>query len=269
MPELPEVEFTKRRLNQWTTGRTIDRVEILDPKALVGDGPTLSGRAFRAWERRGKYLVGILDDRRGLLSHLGMTGKWVAAPKADRPHQRLRLCFDDAAQPHSVALIDPRRLGLNWLLDPESVTTHPRLTRLGPDAVGDSLTPSALAQRVGSDHRPLKRRLMDQSVVAGLGNIMVAEMCWRAGIHPHRPCAQVGEDAWVRLHQALRDHVREVLDTEQGEEILYVSAGGGGDGFLCYGRAGQPCGRCGVTLTTGRLDGRTSTWCPDCQPLET
>ncbi|MEE2779955.1 MAG: DNA-formamidopyrimidine glycosylase family protein [Myxococcota bacterium] len=269
MPELPEVEFIKRRLSRWTVGRSIQTVEVPDPKALQSDSGTLAGRSFQTWERKGKYLVGLMDDGRGLLSHLGMTGKWVADPKPDRPHQRLRLHFGDDEGPLTVALIDPRRLGLNWLLDATALSPHPRLVRLGPDAMSDTLTPEELSLRVGSDHRPLKRRLMDQAVVAGLGNIMVSEMCWRARVHPHCPCAQVDEASWLRLHQAVRDHVLEVLEKEQGEEILYVSGGGGASDFLCYGRAGEPCGRCGTTLASDKLDGRTSTWCPACQPLET
>jgi len=269
MPELPEVEFSRRRLTEWTAGRAISRVETPDPKALNAGGLSLEGRRFVRWERRGKYLVGRLDGEIALLSHLGMTGKWIAEPEADRPHQRLRVHLDGPDSPRSIALVDPRRLGATWLLAATDVDIHPRLNRLGPDAMDPVMTPTSLAARVGSDRRPLKRRLMDQSVVAGLGNIMVAEMCWRAGVHPHRPCDQIDTSTWSRLHVAIGDHVRGVLEEEQGAEILYVSSGGGEEEFLCYGRSGKPCSRCGITFVTGKLDGRTSTWCPGCQPLET
>lgn len=267
MPELPEVEFCRRGLERWTLSRPIGSVEMLDPKALVGDLAHLQGRSFVEWERRGKLLLGHLKGGWTLASHLGMTGKWVADPARDRRHQRLvlELAGDGVSR---VALVDARRFGGCWLMPTAEVDDWARVKRLGPDLMDDRLTPDLLGERVGGDDRPLKRRLMDQGVVAGLGNIMVAEACWRAQVHPHHPTRDLAADDWRRLLDSARAHVRDVLADEQGDEIAYVNStpGGGPSTFSCYGRGGEPCLRCGATLAAGRLDGRASTWCPTCQP---
>ncbi len=265
MPELPEVELTRRALTRWTVGRPVAAVEVHDPKRFEGDAAALVGRAARGWERRGKYLIGRFDGV-ALLGHLGMTGKWVEDPGPERPHQRVVLRFGDGQAPARVVFIDPRRFGGCWVMPDDQLEGHPRLAELGPDPTAADFDGARLRAAAGRGAAPLKARLMDQRRVAGLGNIAASEIAWMARVHPHAPVDRVPAEAWDALAEATKEHVAWVIEIEGEGEVQYQSESEADNPFKVYGRAGQPCPRCGAAIARGVLGGRSSFWCPRCQP---
>lgn len=266
MPELPEVEIARENLERWTSGRQLAQPRVLDPTKVEGPLAEAEGLRVVAWARRGKYLIGRFDNGWALLSHLGMTGKWVADPPDDRAHRRLELTFEDPRTPQTVALIDQRRFGQTWWLPAEGLADHARLAPLGPDALDPTLTADGLRQRLGKGRTPLKTRLLEQRRVAGLGNIAVVELCWRARVHPHTPIQDVAPESWEPLVAAARDHLLWLIDLERSDEIAYLGEPGARNPFHCYGRDAEPCPRCGTLITRAVLIGRPTYWCPRCQP---
>jgi formamidopyrimidine-DNA glycosylase len=262
VPELPEVEITRLNLMAWTAGKRVERVDVFDAKALVGDVTRVERARFTNWRRRGKYLIGALSTGGDFVSHLGMTGKWVLDPDAARKHQRLKMRLEDGS---AVSFVDTRKFGGCFIA--ASADGHPRISKLGPDALTEPVAGPFLMAQIGESRGPLKQRLMDQSVVAGLGNIAVVDIAWRAKIHPHMPCRELTPAQWRRVAAATREHIAHVLGAEDGDEIIYLGEKGAQNPFVVYGRAGQPCLRCTVSIERGVLSGRPSFWCPACQPL--
>ncbi len=262
MPELPEVEIQRRMLERISKGSVLERIEIRDPVRFEGREETLIGSRIRSWSRLGKYLLADLGPL-SLLSHLGMTGQWVLQADAERPHQRIRLYFSSGTH---VGLIDPRRFGWTWILPTSEVRAHPRLASLGIDPMTPDFSAEALECALGSSKRALKHQLMDQKVVAGLGNIALSDLCWRAKVHPHQPSRDLTPRDWRELQKATLEHIHYVLKVEEGDEIAYLGYKGAANPFLCYGREGEPCPRCKDAFVKGALSGRASYWCPTCQP---
>ncbi len=281
MPELPEVEIVRENLARWTVDRPLIAVAV-EPgherrvhaeeglEALVGDW-------FRAWHRRGKYLLGELASGRTVLSHLGMTGKWVATP-GERRFQRIGLTFGGSdGSPRDVALVDRRRLSLTWLLAADVASSHPRIASLGPEpwsadpasCLGPPAEGPLYAERFAGLRRPLQLALMDGSRVAGIGNITALEACFSAQVHPATPTQTLTQADWARIAAGVRQHIVRTLDDERGDEVMYVNDGAGETAFDVYGRAGEPCRRCAQLLRSAKLGGRPSTWCPACQPQPT
>ncbi len=261
VPELPEVEIVKCNLQVWSVGRVVDGVDASAGGRVEGELQRLRGRRVSGWERRGKLLIGRLGDV-ALLSHLGMTGKWVRAP-GERRFQRITLDLDDGSR---LALVDARRLGRTWVLDEADLGSHPWLQRLGPDPLKDGLGAQVLRARVGVGRVPLKTRLLDQGRVAGLGNICVIEGCFRARLHPHTPAGAVPDDRWAALAEGLLGHIHDTLRHESGDEVAYINEGGPNP-FAVYGREGQGCPDCGGPILRQVLSARPSFLCPACQPL--
>lgn len=257
MPELPEVEATRDNLERWSRGRVIAEIERRD-RALDPRLDALAGTAFMRWERHGKVLAGVTDQG-VLLSHLGMTGRWVHDPVPDRPHQRLVLSLGDRSR---VAYLDVRRLGDARLV----ATPAEAFAGLGPDAWTSPPDAAALRSALGRGKAPLKARLLDQQRIAGLGNIAVIEACYRARLHPHTPVERVSDPDWRRLAPAIHDHLAATLGQTRGlAEIAYLSEGGDNP-FLVYGREGQPCGICRTPIVRVVRSGRPTFFCPHCQP---
>lgn len=264
MPELPEVEIASRNLRRWTDGRTVSSARTPDPARFEGEVSSLVGRRFLSWRRIGKYLVGELDDEWAVISHLGMTGQWVADATEARAHQRVVLTLDGPG-PKTLSLVDPRRFGWTWIVRSSEVESHPRLVGLGPDPLAEGFLADSFRTSVGQGLAPLKSRLMNQRVIAGLGNIAISEIGWRAQVHPHRSCASILPEQWESLWSATLEHLRYVLEVEVDEEIDYLSSAGAKNPFLCYGREGAPCSRCETTLRRQSVSGRPTFFCPRCQ----
>ena len=276
MPELPEVETIRLALEPQLVGRRFEHVDIQDPRLVRPFEPTavaaeLEGERVAALERRGKYLIVRFESGRALLIHLRMTGSLRhAAPGSldDDPHRRAVVKLDDGSD---VAYRDVRRFGTWHLLEPEEVGDY-LAQRLGQEPLERSFTARRLAERLEGRRAPIKAALLDQRTVAGLGNIYVDEALWRAEVHPLRPAASLDPDEVARLVKGIRDALRTGI-ARQGASLRDYSTPDGGRGrmqerFRVYGRAGEPCARCGSPIDKIRAGGRGTWYCPNCQRLE-
>ena len=274
MPELPEVETVRRRLEPALVGRRFEHVEIDDPRLTRPEDPAevaaeLTGERVEALERRGKYLVVRFESGRVLLIHLRMTGTLLhAAPgkPTDVPHRRAVVNLDDGSD---VVYRDVRRFGTWLLVEPDALDSY-LAQRLGGEPLGRTFTTRSLAASLANRRAPVKAALLDQRTLAGLGNIYVDEALWRARIHPLLPARELDLDE-VR---ALREGIKRALEAgikRQGATLRDYrqpdgSAGSMQNEFKVYGRLGEPCDRCGTPIEKTRVAGRGTWYCPACQP---
>lgn len=267
MPELPEVEIMTRNAQRWCAGRRLCRVECLDPALSLPAAPP-TGPWGLPW-RRGKYLCLPLQEEGVWMLHFRMTGKLVriAPGAAGRAQERVRFWLDDGA---ALALVDPRRLGsVAWFS--RRAEAEAFLEGLGPEPWPEVRSGAWWAERLGGLRVALKPALMRQDRVAGLGNIAASEICWRAGLDPHRSAAGLDAAAWAAVAAAVPAFIDHVLAAEAGEEIAYLHEGKAArtapSPFAVYGRAGEACRRdgCGGRLVRGVQGGRATFGCPRCQ----
>jgi formamidopyrimidine-DNA glycosylase len=265
LPELPEVEIARRNLDKWLRRGKLTRVE-LSPRIFVGRAPLfakeLRGHTVRAVERRGKWLRLQLDGDRVLFSHLGMTGKWVLRAH-DAPPERYERARIDTAK-RSVRYLDPRLFGT--LQGARGDAAPAAWKALGPDALVDGVDAERLHTRLRRISRSIKETLLDQSIVAGVGNIQAAEALWRAKIHPMRAASSLSPAEVKALAGAIEASIRDTLAREDSPEITYVEEPGADNPFDVYGKQGEPCPRCGTRLERIVQGGRSTVFCPRCQP---
>ena len=272
MPELPEVETVRRILARHVEGRRVERVEVgrhdlRRPLDGVTLGRVLPGRRLETPRRRGKFLILDTAPPGALLVHLGMSGRLMLQdPGAPRlPHTHLVLGLDDGRE---LRLVDPRRFGLAVWLEPGEEATDPALASLGLEPFAPGFE-EALPARLAGRRAPVKALLLDQRIVAGIGNIYAAEALWRAGIRPTRQAARVSRARLARLAASVCDVLAEAV--EQGGTTIRDFATPEGDfGYFAvrlqvYGRDGRPCPRCTATLHNVTLAGRATAFCPRCQ----
>jgi formamidopyrimidine-DNA glycosylase len=275
MPELPEVETVRLQLESLLVGRRLERVEILDERLTRPFDPELvaaelEGERFAAVERRGKYLVFRFESGRVLLSHLRMTGTFLHVDAGDGlgvsdPHRRAVFSLDNGSD---VVYRDVRRFGTWLLLEPHEFEPYVGM-RVGKEPLTPAFTARSLAGRLAGRRAPVKAALLDQRAVAGIGNIYVDEALWRARIHPLRPAGDVDPGEVRRLHRAIRDSLRAGI-ARQGSTLRDYrkpdgEAGSMQEEFKVYGRAGEPCLRCGTPIEKIRAGGRGTSYCPRCQ----
>lgn len=266
MPELPEVEIARRNLVRWLEGRRVARAEADDTRvfrgARRGDFASLKGRLL-SLERRGKYLLFTFEGGRGLLGHLGMTGRFVRRPEGiPVPYSRARLHLDNGEVIHFA---DARLFGRLEPCAASRLHALEAVKALGRDPLVDGLTATQLQESVGGSRQALKVALMDQGRVTGLGNIHAAEALFRAGLHPGRAPTSLTPEEWARLADAIHASIAFGLEEQQGEDPAYLEDGAENP-FLIYGRAGTPCARCGTAVESFTQGGRTTHYCPLCQP---
>ena len=271
MPELPEVETIRSQLAPRLEGRTLVRVEILDPRLtrpydLFEVAEELEGDTVVAVERRGKYLLVRLESGLGLLVHLRMTGSFGFTPVS---HERAVLELDDGSR---VAYRDVRRFG-TWLVLEDGDLEPYLAAKNGPEPLGRRFSARWLAAQLARRKAPLKAVLLDQRVVAGLGNIYADEALWRARVSPLRPANGLSDDEVRRVTRAVRAALRAGIE-RQGSTLRDYAAPDGASGsmqdeFRVYGRDGEPCRRCRTTIAKTRVGGRGTWFCPRCQPLPT
>ena len=272
MPELPEVETIRRRLEPLLSGRKIVRVEINDPR-LTRPVPAnelaagLSGERIEVLDRRGKYLLVRLESGLTLVIHLRMTGslRHRRAGAEQVAHERARLELDDGSE---LAYRDVRRFGTWHLLAPDELEEYLN-ARVGPEPLAPEFTPELLGERLAGRRAPLKAALLDQRTLAGLGNIYVDEALWRAKLHPARPAGSLGKPALIRLHDGIRETLHAGI-ARQGATLRDYALPSGESGsmqdeFRVYGREGEPCERCGAAISKTRIAGRGTWFCPRCQ----
>jgi formamidopyrimidine-DNA glycosylase len=274
MPELPEVEHAARLLRRWLRGRVVRRAEAESTRIFRGSDPArfeaeLRGRRLERLERRGKYLLFAFDGDVGLLSHLGMTGKWVRSEPGEPPpsHSRARLLLDDRRVVHYR---DPRLFGQISLHPAGALENLPEIRALGADPVRDGVDPARLGDALGHTRRAVKVALLDGRIVAGVGNIQATEALFRARIHPARPGRSLSAKEVKALARGVEASIELTLARLGGKNAsrpaTYVEEDHSQNPFLVYGRAGSPCPRCGTVLLKMQLGGRGSTYCPRCQP---
>jgi formamidopyrimidine-DNA glycosylase len=274
MPELPEVETVRRQLEPALVGRRFEQVSIDDPRLVRPYEPAevaaeLEKERVAAVERRGKYLVVRFESGRVLLIHLRMTGSLLCARSGslpDDPHRRAVVKLDDGSD---VAYRDVRRFGTWLLLEPDE--TEPYLAaRVGEEPLETLFTAARLGERLAGRRTSLKAALLDQRTLAGMGNIYVDEALWRARLNPLRPAAGLDRNELRRLHRGIRAALEHGL-ARQGSTLrdYRLPDGSGGsmqDEFRVYGRRDEPCDRCGTIIARTQVAGRTTWFCPTCQP---
>ncbi len=272
MPELPEVETVRRRLAPLLEGRTLSAVQVLDERLVAPFAPAevaarLEGAMVERLDRRGKYLLIRLAGGETLVAHLRMTGNFLHVANGAPPpsHLRARAELDDGS---TLLYTDIRRFG-TWALLDLAATDAYLAARLGPEPLGEAFGAAALRRAFAGRRAPVKAALLDQRVVAGVGNIYADEALYRARVHPLAPAGEVSRPAVGRIAAAVRE-VLELGIEAQGATLRDFRTPSGGYGsmqerFLVYGRDGEPCERCGAMIVRTVVAGRGTHLCPRCQ----
>ena len=270
MPELPEVETTVRGLARYLEGERLERVALNRPDMRFpfpeGFVQRLSGARVTGLGRRAKYGLVYTDRALTMVFHLGMSGRWRIDPETIGKHDHLVL--ETAA--HRFALCDPRRFGFVDLVATDALDAWPAFAAMGPEPLGPELTATHLKAAFAGRKQAVKLLLLDQGVVAGLGNIYVCEALYRARIDPRKPAGRVSKPALERLVAAVREVLGEAIEAGGSSlrdyarpdgELGYVS-----QRFDVYGREGKACRRGDGGSVKRVVQGGRSTWfCPKCQ----
>ncbi|WP_433326758.1 bifunctional DNA-formamidopyrimidine glycosylase/DNA-(apurinic or apyrimidinic site) lyase [Spirillospora sp. CA-294931] len=283
MPELPEVEVVRRGLDRWVTGRTIAVAEVLHPRAIRRHeaGPAdftgrLTGRTIQAPRRRGKYMWLPLDSGEALMAHLGMSGQLLVG-EPGRPaekHLRVRAGFDGGDL--DLRFVDQRTFGhlmvTDLVPDPFGGAPVPEpIAHIAADPLEDAFDDEAFFRALRRRHTGLKRALLDQSLISGVGNIYADEALWRARLHWARPTETLTRAEASRVLTAAREVMIAALDVGGTSfDSLYVNVNGESGYFDrsldAYGRRDEPCPRCGTPIRRDVFMNRSSFSCPRCQP---
>ncbi|MFN4171306.1 MAG: bifunctional DNA-formamidopyrimidine glycosylase/DNA-(apurinic or apyrimidinic site) lyase [Pseudorhodobacter sp.] len=282
MPELPEVETVRRGLLPAMEGRVIAAAAVNRPDLRwpfpARMAERLTGARVLALRRRSKYILADLSSGETLLIHLGMSGRMLVSGlrigefhydhPAPAKHDHVVLEIEGGAR---VTFNDARRFGAMDLMDTATAEAHPLLARIGPEPMGNGFDGRYLADRLAGRDTPIKSALLDQQVVAGLGNIYVCEVLFRAGLHPARKSGRIARARAEGLVPVIREVLAEAIEAGGSSLRDYRQA----DGelgyfqhvFRVYGREGQPCTAPGCGGTVGRIvqSGRSSFFCPVCQ----
>jgi formamidopyrimidine-DNA glycosylase len=273
VPELPEVETVRARIAPVLEGRRFERVEIHDPRLVRPFEPAevaaeLEGERVATVDRRGKYLIVRFESGRALLVHLRMTGslRHYDAGLDEDLHRRAVVRLDNGSD---VVYRDVRRFGTWLLLEPGELEPY-LAAKVGDEPLDALFTAARLGERLAKRRAPVKAALLDQRTLAGMGNIYVDEALWRARIHPLRPAESLDRNELRRLHRAIRAALEQGI-ARQGSTLRDYRLPDGGSGamqheFKVYGRAGEPCDRCGTPIEKSRVGGRGTWFCPTCQP---
>jgi formamidopyrimidine-DNA glycosylase len=275
MPELPEVEITRRHLEPVVCGALIREVVVRRERALrlqprpEDFAARLRGRRVAGLGRRGKYLLGDLGEGLTWVTHLGMSGRMsLAAPGApEAAHTAVVVALEGGPE---VRFVDPRTFGHTAVLTAgEMAAAGP--ARLGPDALDAMPATPALVRRLAGRTAPIKPLLLDQRVVAGLGNIYADEVLHRARVRPDRPAGSLGREEVAALRRAVRPVLEASLRRGGTSlaDLAYLLPDGRAGGYLerlaVYGRAGEGCRRCRTPVERIVLRGRSAFFCPECQ----
>jgi formamidopyrimidine-DNA glycosylase len=282
MPELPEVEVVRRGLADHVVGRTIEQAEFYGARVARRHLPgahhlaeQLAGNLVAEARRRGKYLWMVLQtpdgSHQGLITHLGMSGQLLVedADAPDEKHLHARFTFDDGGP--QLRFVDQRTFGGMALSDLDDDGVPEAIEHIAPDPLEASFDVKAVVAAMRKRHSAVKRALLDQDLVSGIGNIYADEALWRAGVHGERLCSALTKPALARVLGHARDVMLEALG--QGGtsfDALYVNVNGASGYFdrslNAYGQEGRPCARCGTLIRRESFMNRSSFSCPRCQP---
>ena len=273
MPELPEVETARRILEPQLTGRRIEAADVRSPQIIAHPDDArfaelLVGQTVESMSRRGKFLTVHFRGGDRLCLHLRMTGQLLVLP-ADEPvanHTHLILSLSGGAQ---LRYIDVRRFGRFWYFQDGEADGVTGQSALGPEPTDAILTAAYLKAKLGGSKRPVKDALLDQKLVAGIGNIYADEILFAAGIYPGIRCSALADSDWERLSRQIPEIILWGIGANEMTPEEYL-AGKGRDyrnlyGLRAYGRAGQACPACGSIMEKVTVGGRTSCFCPRCQ----
>lgn len=275
MPELPEVETVKRILEPQLHGRRITELTVNRPEVLAHPAADLFSDSVRSavikgMGRRGKYLLIYLSNDCTVIIHLRMTGRLLLTPAdyAVEPHTHIIFHLDSNEE---LRYIDVRRFGRFWLAKPGEPDTSCGIHTLGIEAVDTGFTSAYLQEKLGNRRLSIKQGLLDQTIVAGLGNIYADEALFAAGIHPCRPAGQLQKQEWQALAEAIPQILEQAIINDEMTAGEYLAGGGkeyrNGAFFCVYGREGKECPRCKTWIERTRIAGRSSYYCPYCQPV--
>lgn len=279
MPELPEVEVVRAGLERHVLGARIIGVEVLHPRPVrrhlagaTAFAEALTGRTIAGARRRGKYLWLPLDDGDALMAHLGMSGQLLVQPPSspDERHLRVRIRLEGADEGRELRFVDRRMFG-GLSISPGGAELPPEIVHIAPDPLEDSFDAEAVVRRVRRSASGIKRILLNQTVISGVGNIYADEALWRAKLHGERP----GDRLTGPKVRELLGHVHDVMTEALAQggtsfDALYVNVNGESGYFerslAAYGREGEPCDRCGAPLRRASFMNRSSFFCAVCQP---
>ncbi len=280
MPELPEVEVVRAGLERHVLGARVLGVDVLhprpvrrDPRGPEGFAAALVGRTLTEARRRGKYLWLALDDGDALLAHLGMSGQLLVQPDGTEPerHLRVRLRLEGASEGRHLHFVDQRMFG-GLMVSAGGAVLPPEIAHIGRDPLDPLFDLDDVVRRVRGRTVAIKRQLLDQNLVSGIGNIYADEALWRARVHGERPGDRLARSQVVELLGHARDVMFDAL--AQGGtsfDALYVNVNGESGYFdrslHAYGREGEPCDRCGSAIRRVAFMNRSSFFCPGCQPV--
>lgn len=273
MPELPEVEITRRHLEAAMTGHVMRRVLVTHERtARYNTSPAevasrLEGRRVMEVDRHGKYLSFPLDDGQLMVAHLGMSGRWSVEGGDEPPHTHFRAEMDDGVE---VRFIDPRTFGFVAVFDEEEIKDS-GLARLGPDAWSHAPDPAVLLERLGGRTACIKALLLDQGPIAGLGNIYADEALFLAGIHPLTGAGTMTLEDCRSLLEAIKTVLTAAIEnggTTLDDLAYLLPDGRAGDNvgrLHVYGREGEECDECGSPIERIVIRSRSTHLCPSCQ----
>ncbi|MCT2584767.1 bifunctional DNA-formamidopyrimidine glycosylase/DNA-(apurinic or apyrimidinic site) lyase [Actinophytocola gossypii] len=281
MPELPEVEVVRTGVDVHVTGRLISSVEVLHPRAVRRHPPgaadfaaRLAGHKVEAVRRRGKYLWAELSGDEALLAHLGMSGQLLVQPVGapDERHLRVRFRFDDDGP--ELRFVDQRTFGgfsMGELVTVDGTVLPAPIAHIGRDPMDPLFDPAAAVRALRRKRTELKRALLDQTLVSGIGNIYADEALWRARLHWARPTERVTPAKAAQVLTAATEVMTEALGAGGTSfDALYVNVNGQSGYFdrslAVYGQEGLPCPRCGRPIRREPFMNRSSFSCPRCQP---
>jgi len=269
MPELPEVETIKNELSPWVVGQSFTQVNILDTELVCGGsaeeiGPGLIGQKMESLVRRGKYLIFHLSNGRSLIMHLRMTGVLLLNPRGVDHYARAVFHLSNG---HRLVFSDRRRLGLIRLVDDANTV----ICKLGPEPLDKSFTPEILGQRLSRHHIPVKAALLDQGIVAGIGNMYADEALFAARIHPLRKADALSPEEVRTLHNCICRVLGAAIGSKGASVDTYVrpegELGTAHFDFKVAHKGGEPCPVCGSTIERVPVQNRGTCFCPRCQPF--
>jgi formamidopyrimidine-DNA glycosylase len=272
MPELPEVETIRRTLAEHVTDLKIEEIKLIWATAVCGwedkkFEDLVTGRRIKTIDRRGKYLLILLEDNLTLLAHMRMTGHLNYYADHQEPEKHTHVVF--RLERGEVHFSDVRKFGRIWAIPTPLCFSESSLRKLGPEPLEDAFTPAVLKKRFGKKKVFLKAALLDQTVLAGMGNIYVDEALFLAGLSPDRRLDTLSEEEISKLHQAIQNVLQAGIDARGTSYRDYRDANGEKGSFQealqVYGRGGKPCQVCGQVLERKRLAGRGTVYCSRCQ----
>lgn len=273
MPELPEVETIKRVIEPQIQGLVIEKAAVRRPEVVAYPASDefctrLAGQTISHMTRRGKFLVIHLESSDCIILHLRMTGCLLLTP-ADYPEEKHTHILFSLKGGKELRFSDTRRFGRFWLIGKDETDTYSGIEKTGTEPFDKSLTAGYLAAHMGKRKKAVKECLLDQSIIAGIGNIYSDEILFTAAICPARPANSLKEKEWERLATAIPERISYFIEMNKITPEEYLETKGQdyrNTPFLqVYGKEGKPCPKCGKTLCRTVIGGRGSVYCPVCQ----